>query len=153
MAANAPLAVDLATADHPGSLLGRPLIRLGGTRNTPTAGEVTPQAPSRIEARLLPEIDAVERRVLPRFISPLVAEGAGADAREWWAHLSIVQKRAVISTPTEIWLMKSIRGGGLSNLSVLRTSFGRVRVFGLCSGMPVAVTEGFEFSAWDGVKA
>jgi hypothetical protein len=112
LAANAPLAVDLATADHPGSLLGRPLIRLGGTRNTPTAGEVTPQAPSRIEARLLPEIDAVERRVLPRFISPLVAEGAGADAREWWAHLSIVQKRAVISTPTEIRLMKFSRGAG-----------------------------------------
>jgi site-specific DNA recombinase len=73
---------------------------------------VTPQALSRIEARLLPEIDAAGRRALPRFASSLVAEVAGADAREWWAHLTIVQKWEVIWTPTEIRLMKSSRGGG-----------------------------------------
>ena len=66
--------------------------------------------------------------------------------------MTIVQKWEVIWTPTEIRLMKSSRGGGLSNLSVLRhpcreLPFERVRVFRLCSGMPVAVTEGFEFSA------
>ncbi len=49
-----------------------------------------------------------------------MAEVAGAHAREWWAHLTIVQKWEVIWTPTEIRLMKSSRGGGLSNLSVLR---------------------------------
>ncbi len=80
------------------------------TRSTPTAGELTPQALSRIETRLLPEIESAEKRALPQFISPLVAEVAGADAREWWAHLSIVQKREIISTPTEIRLMKSKPG-------------------------------------------
>jgi site-specific DNA recombinase len=71
---------------------------------------VTPQALSRIEALLLPEIDAAERRALPRFTSPLVAEVAGADARDWWAHSSIVQKREVISTPTETRPMQSKPG-------------------------------------------
>jgi hypothetical protein len=39
-----------------------------------------------------------------------VAEVAEADARDWWAHLSIVQKREAISTPTEIRLMQSQPG-------------------------------------------
>jgi hypothetical protein len=43
---------------------------------------VTPQTLSRIEARLLLEVDAAERRALPRFTSPLVTAVAGSDARE-----------------------------------------------------------------------
>ncbi len=53
------------------------------TRNAPTTGEVTPQTLSRIEARLLPEIDAADRRVLHQFTPRLVAEVAEADARDW----------------------------------------------------------------------
>jgi hypothetical protein len=44
---------------------------------------VTPQTLSRIEARLLPEIDAADRRVLHQFTPRLVAEVAEADARDW----------------------------------------------------------------------
>ncbi len=61
------------------------------TRDTPTAGEVTPQTLSRIEARLLPEVDAAERRG-PAVHHPAGAEVSGGDARELWALLSIVQK-------------------------------------------------------------
>jgi site-specific DNA recombinase len=84
--------------------------RLDGFYDAAAAGELSPQALSRIEARLLPEIEAAEQRALPRFTSPLVTEVAGSEARERWERLPITARREVISTLMTIRIMPSTRG-------------------------------------------
>ena len=71
---------------------------------------MTPQALSRTEARLLPEIDAAERWALPRFTSPLVTAVAGSDARERWEKLPISATREVICMLMTVRIMLSTRG-------------------------------------------
>ncbi len=70
----------------------------------------SPQAIARIEARLLPEIEAAEKRALPKFVSPLVTEVAGSEARERWEQLPITAKREVISTLMTIRIMPTTPG-------------------------------------------
>ena len=65
---------------------------------------------SAIEARLLPEIEAAEKRALPPFTSPLVTEVAGSEARERWEQLPITAKREIISTLMTVRIMPSTRG-------------------------------------------
>ncbi len=84
--------------------------RLNEFYDAAAAGELTPQALCRIEARLLPEIEAAEKRALPQFTSPLVTEVAGSEARERWEKLPIPAKREVISTLMTVRIMPSTRG-------------------------------------------
>ncbi|HYO36517.1 MAG TPA: recombinase family protein [Geodermatophilus sp.] len=74
------------------------------------AGGLSPAALSAIEARLLPEIEAAEKRALPRFTSPLVAQVAGSEVRERWERLPITAKREIISTLMTVRIMPSTRG-------------------------------------------
>ncbi len=62
------------------------------------AGGLSPAALSAIEARLLPEIEAAEKKALPKFVSPVVTEVAGSEACERWEQLPITANREVIST-------------------------------------------------------
>ena len=75
-----------------------------------------------MEARLLPAIDAAERRVLPRFVSPLVTKVAGSDARERWKRLPISARREVISTLMTVRIMLSTRDPGRSARSPCRST-------------------------------
>src|SRR5829696_1415877 len=84
--------------------------RLEGFYDTAAAGELTPQALARIEARLLPEIEAAERRARAAVTSPLVAATAGVDARLRWSPLSMPQRREIISTLIRIRIMPTTRG-------------------------------------------
>lgn len=84
--------------------------RLEAFYDTAAAGELTPQALARIEARLLPEIEAADRRARAVVTSPLVAATAGAEARKRWAALSLPQRREIISTLMQIRIMPTVRG-------------------------------------------
>ncbi len=84
--------------------------RLDGFYDAAAAGELTPQALARIEARLLPEIDAADRRARAAVTSPLVAATAGVNARKHWAKLSLPQRREIVSTLMTVRIMPTRRG-------------------------------------------
>jgi len=84
--------------------------RLEGFYDAAAAGELTPAALSRIEARLLPEIDAADRRARAAVTSPLVGDTAGPDARKRWAKLTLPQRREIISTLMTVRIMPTVRG-------------------------------------------
>lgn len=60
------------------------------------SGGIGPERLSRIEAKLVPQIEAAEERVRAIGVSPVVAGILGADARTAWAGLSLSQKREVL---------------------------------------------------------
>lgn len=70
--------------------------RLEAFYDAAAAGELTPQALARIEARLLPQVEAAERRARTAVVSPAVAGAAGPDAAERWKELALPVKREVI---------------------------------------------------------
>jgi site-specific DNA recombinase len=69
----------------------------------------SPAALARIEARLLPEIEALEAKAT-RTIPPLVREIAGPDAGRRWHGLTMEQKRSVIRVLMEIRLLPVGKG-------------------------------------------
>lgn len=84
--------------------------RLTGFYDAAAAGDLTPAALGRIEARLLPEITAAEKRAQRAALSPVVADVAGPDAADHWARLSMPQKREVIDTLMTVTIMPMGRG-------------------------------------------
>ncbi len=84
--------------------------RLEGFYDAAAAGELTPAALARIEARLLPEIEAAEKRAQPRPLSPLVRDVAGPDAAETWERLTIHQKRELVDLLCTVTVLPAGRG-------------------------------------------
>ncbi|WP_216870548.1 recombinase family protein [Modestobacter excelsi] len=84
--------------------------RLDGFYDAAAAGDLSPQALSRIEARLLPEIEAAERRARPTWSSPLIAEMAGPGAEDRWEGLLLPQRREIISTLMTVRINPAVRG-------------------------------------------
>jgi site-specific DNA recombinase len=84
--------------------------RLEGFYDTAAAGELTPAALARIEARLLPEIEAADRRARAAVTSPIVAEVGGSEARTRWAKLGLPQRREIISTLMAVRILPTVRG-------------------------------------------
>jgi hypothetical protein len=84
--------------------------RLEGFYDAAAAGDLTPAALARIEARLLPEIDFAERRARPQVTSPLVTEAAGPAAAEAWHRLTIEQRRELIDLLCEVRIHAAGRG-------------------------------------------
>ena len=89
----------------------------GVTAVIATANAVAPthrgdshDALARIEAQLLPEIEAAETRARAAVTSPLVAEVAGSDVRERWARLGLPQRREIVSTLMEVRILPTVRG-------------------------------------------
>ncbi|MFC3454851.1 recombinase family protein [Amycolatopsis speibonae] len=70
--------------------------RLDGFTDSAASGGIGPERLSRIEAKLVPQIEAAEERVRQIGVSPVVADLLGADARTVWAGLSLTQQREVL---------------------------------------------------------
>lgn len=85
--------------------------RLDGFTDKAAEGELSPERLARIEAKLLPKIEAAESRARQVTIAPTVAGLVGPGAREAWARLSIVQQREVLRTIVRPRLCRSTRKG------------------------------------------
>jgi len=70
--------------------------RLDSFYDSAAAGEITPAALARIEAGLLPKIEAAERKATPSTASPLLTMFTVGDAEQTWAALSIAQRRDLL---------------------------------------------------------
>lgn len=68
-------------------------------------GEVTAAAVARIEARLLPEIEAAERRAASVRVAPVLRDVVRPDIADVWPTLAIGQRREVIRTLMDITLL------------------------------------------------
>jgi site-specific DNA recombinase len=84
--------------------------RLEGFYDAAAAGELTPAALARIEARLLPEIDSAETRARRVAIPSVLRDVAGPDAAEVWAGLPLTAKREVIGLLMTVRIMPTRRG-------------------------------------------
>lgn len=84
--------------------------RLDGFTDSAASGGISPARLARIEAKLVPQIEAAEERVRQIGVSPAVAELLGADARTVWAGLSLSQKREVLRAVVTPRLLPSTGG-------------------------------------------
>ena len=84
--------------------------RLEGFYDAAAAGDLTPAALARVEARLLPEIEGAERRAQRATVPAVVAETAGPDAAARWPALTLPQRREVIGTLMTVRILPTNRG-------------------------------------------
>lgn len=84
--------------------------RLEGFYDEAATGSLSPAALARIEARLLPEIEAADKRARRKHSSPLLAVVAGPDAAEAWKRLSLEQQREVIGLLCEVRILRGKPG-------------------------------------------
>lgn len=84
--------------------------RLDAFYDAAAAGEVTPAALARIEARLLPEIEAAEQRARRVAVAPVLREVARADIAERWDSLPITVRREVVDLLAEVRILPARRG-------------------------------------------
>ncbi|MFC4080892.1 recombinase family protein [Amycolatopsis samaneae] len=84
--------------------------RLDGFTDKAADGELSPERLARIEAKLLPKIEAAEERARQIGVSPVVAELVGPQAPEVWETLSITQKRAVLRAVVRPRLLPTVAG-------------------------------------------
>lgn len=84
--------------------------RLDAFTDKAAEGELSADRLSRIEAKLLPQIDAAEARARQIGVSPAVAELVGPDAPEVWERLPLTQKRAVLRALVRPRLLRT-KGG------------------------------------------
>jgi site-specific DNA recombinase len=75
------------------------------------AGKLTPAALARIEAKLLPEIEAAEHRVQPANVPDVVLElAAAANPAERWRELDLADQRRVVDCLAVVRLVPAGRG-------------------------------------------
>ncbi|MBE7195018.1 MAG: recombinase family protein [Gordonia polyisoprenivorans] len=72
------------------------------------AGELTAASLARIEARLLPQIAAAERRGTAGARHPLVAAMVGPGARSQWESLNVTDRRAVVQSMLTIRILPAV---------------------------------------------
>lgn len=80
--------------------------RLNAFYDAAAAGELTPAALARVEARLLPEIETAERRA-SRSRSPALRNLPGPDPATRWQQLTVPQRREVVITLLEVRIDKA----------------------------------------------
>ncbi|MDG3013596.1 recombinase family protein [Speluncibacter jeojiensis] len=83
--------------------------RLDGFTDAAAEGELTPAALARIEAKLLPQIRAAERRAQSA-TSPLVVRLLGPDSRDTWDAMPIDGRRNVVRSLMSVTLLKASKG-------------------------------------------
>ena len=85
--------------------------RLDGFTDAAAEGDLSPAALARIEARLLPQIEAAEQRARSMVSSPLVASMMGAGARQRWEALDVRDRRDLVRSIVDvrIWRIGSGR--------------------------------------------
>jgi site-specific DNA recombinase len=84
--------------------------RLDAFYDSAAAGELSPAALSRIEARLLPEIEAAERRAHRATLPAVLVDTAGSDAAGKWERLSLPQRRTIIEALMVVRILPTARG-------------------------------------------
>ena len=84
--------------------------RLNGFTDKAADGDLSPERLSRIEAKLLPKIEAAEERARQIGVSPVVAQLVGPQAPDVWETLSISQKRAVLRAVVRPRLLPTVGG-------------------------------------------
>lgn len=91
--------------------------RLDEFYDAASAGELTPTGLARIEATMLPQIDAAKKRceLVTRF--PLLDQLAGPDAERKWAGVDLVQRREVIRELMTIMVLRVGPGRRLPDLA------------------------------------
>lgn len=85
-------------------------LRLDGFVDAAAAGNISPAALARIEARLVPEIQDARRRAKAAPVSKLVRDVAGPQARQRWHSLTIGQRRELIDDLVELRVSRTVRG-------------------------------------------
>ena len=83
--------------------------RLEGFADAAAEGQVSPAALARIEAKLLPQIEAAERRG-QKMVNPLVAEVLGRNARKSWERMSYADRRTIVRSLVAVTIHPSPRG-------------------------------------------
>lgn len=84
--------------------------RLDGFYDAAAAGELTPAALARIESRLLPEIEAAEKRSHGGHVAPVLRDAAGPDISLRWAKIPLTVRREIIEALMTIRIMPTGRG-------------------------------------------
>lgn len=84
--------------------------RLDAFYDQAAGGELTPQGLARIEATLLPQIDAADRRARRVAVAPVVAQVAGPRAAEVWQELPIAARREVIRELLDVKILPGRQG-------------------------------------------
>lgn len=84
--------------------------RLDDFTDKAAEGELSASALSRIEAKLLPLIDAAERRARALVMPPVVALFAGEDVREKWNAAALERQRMLVRAVVKVELLLVGRG-------------------------------------------
>jgi site-specific DNA recombinase len=84
--------------------------RLDGFYEAAALGQITPGALAKIEARLLPEIEAAQLAAQTAPVPTLLRDTAGPDAREKWQLLTVGQQRWMIDQLAELRVSHSRKG-------------------------------------------
>ena len=85
--------------------------RLSGFYDSAAApGGITPAALARIEAQMLPQIEAAEQRARRVVVAPVLVEAAGPDADARWDRLTLPQRRDVIRALMDVRILPAGRG-------------------------------------------
>lgn len=84
--------------------------RLQGFIDQASDGKLSPASLAKIEAKLLPQIDAAEAKGRTAVMSPLVAKLAGPDARKRWKSFSVKDRRTVAGSLLNVTIKKIEHG-------------------------------------------
>jgi DNA invertase Pin-like site-specific DNA recombinase len=84
--------------------------RLDGFVEAAAAGQITPAALAKIEARLLPQIDAAEDRAYADHVPAALRKVAGPDIADRWEDLPVSTRREVIDLLMVIKVNRTVRG-------------------------------------------
>ncbi len=98
--------------------------RLEAFYDEAAGGGLTPSALARIESRLLPQIDAAEKRARRGHSAPLLDEVAGLDAAVTWDRLSLEQRREVIALLCEVRILRGMPGARVFDPQTVQITWG-----------------------------
>jgi site-specific DNA recombinase len=73
-------------------------------------GEISDASFARIEAGLLPQIEAAEAKARAVTMHPLVTKLAGPDAGQKWARFTMVERRTIVRALLEVKILRAVKG-------------------------------------------
>lgn len=112
-----PDALELLSGDHSDQRVREALgevaekrARLESFYDSAAEGKLTAMALARIEARLVPEIEAAERRARHVSVAPVLSQAVGRDIGEQWPGLPITVRREIIRLLVTVRILPAVRG-------------------------------------------
>ncbi|WP_032389258.1 recombinase family protein [Rhodococcoides fascians] len=117
--------INAATDDGSDALVEARALRarLDSFTDKAADGELSASALARVEAKLLPQIDAAERRARSLTMPPIVAAFAGPDAREKWNVADFEHKRALVRALVKVEIMPVGKGRRSFDPDAVRLTF------------------------------